>query len=83
MPGFVERGMSGRQRAFDDGIKMAEQRSGKQISKIVDTPGMYDEAFTVLEHSVASSLCFCLSIADNSFVCIFCVPQRRGSNERS
>ena len=39
MPGFVERGMSGRQRAFDDGIKMAEQRSGKQISKIVDTPG--------------------------------------------
>ena len=42
MPGFVERGMSGRQRAFDDGIKMAEQRSGKQISKIVDTPGMCD-----------------------------------------
>ena len=41
MPGFIERGMSGRQRAFNDGIKMAEQRSGKQISKIVDTPGRY------------------------------------------
>lgn len=55
MPGFVERGMSGRQRAFDDGIKMAEQRSGKQISKIVDTPGMCDNLLCV-QHSLSRSV---------------------------
>ena len=35
MPGFMERNSTDRQKAFKDGIKMAEQRSGK---KYVDTP---------------------------------------------
>jgi DNA-directed RNA polymerase sigma subunit (sigma70/sigma32) len=35
MPGFLERSSTDRQKAFEDGIKLAERRSGK---KYVDTP---------------------------------------------
>jgi hypothetical protein len=37
MPGFVERSNSNRERAFRDGIKLAEQRSGKKLSQYVET----------------------------------------------
>mmetsp|Transcript_16402 Transcript_16402/g.46963 ORF Transcript_16402/g.46963 Transcript_16402/m.46963 type:complete len:579 (+) Transcript_16402:223-1959(+) len=31
MPGFIERGSTDRQRAYEDGIKLAEQRTGKKF----------------------------------------------------
>jgi hypothetical protein len=37
MPGFVERSNSNRERAFRDGIKLAEQKSGKKLSQYTDT----------------------------------------------
>ena len=39
MPGFQNGGaFTGRQRAFRDGIKLVEERTGKKLSAIVDTP---------------------------------------------
>lgn len=37
MPGFSERGPTDREKAYKDGIKLAERRSGKDLSKVLNT----------------------------------------------
>jgi hypothetical protein len=38
MPGFGTKHMTGSERSFRDGIRLAEQRSGRQLSQYVDKP---------------------------------------------